>query len=153
MININLNIPNIFSMNKLANIVLNRIVRSIKDDNALPSGNVSYYTRHYKRRKEMGVASKDGGQVSTYTANVNMFLTGNLINSLGVDKVMETTATLKYGNEFDKVIKDNEARGRSIRTLSSENIKRVEEEFAQDIMQRLTNEFDAQTIIEVGELV
>jgi hypothetical protein len=66
---------------------------------------------------------------------------------------METTATLKYGNEFDKAIKDNEARGRSIRTLSSENIKRVEEEFAQDIMQRLTNEFEAQTIIEVGELV
>lgn len=140
-------------MNKLANIVLNRIVRSIKDDNALPSGNVSQYTRPYARRKERGVAAK--GQVSTHTANVNMYLTGKLINSLAVDSASftETSATLRYGGAFDGAIQYNENRERSIRTLSSENVKIVEEEFARDIEQRLVNEFEKQNNIEIGELV
>ena len=154
MININLNIPNIFSMNKLANIVLNRIVRSIKDDNALPSGNVSHYTKAYADRKARGAAAK--GQVSTHTANVNMYLTGGLINSLKVDtgSITTTSVTLKYGGEFDAAITQNEdVHKRNIRTLSSENIALVEAEFIRDVEQRIVNEFEKQNNIVIGELV
>ena len=128
-------------MKQIAESVLMAIRNSVYS-NKLPSENStpSYRNPLYQKLKSQGRAAKN--QVSTYTANVNMLLTGKLINSLRIASLGKKTATLSFGADQTEKIVKNERWGRSIRTLSKENIRIIENQAVADINKKLKKYLD-----------
>ena len=126
------------------------LIRKDASEGTMQNG-TDTYSRWYEYNKR-NWAYEYEGQRSNYTTNVNMELTGALMDSLDVQEVSPTTMKIGYSSKADneRKLRMNKEWGRDILTLSDMNIEKVENVLHPIIERQLQEAVNEDIFIKIG---